>query len=67
MNSMPKIEGSKGICRLCFEPVWADQDFVISESKFYYHSGCANKVPDLKKWEDKHRNPRRDLDGTKAN
>lgn len=64
---MPKIEGAKGICRLCFDPVWEDQNFVVSKSNFYYHKNCAGRVPDLNKWEELHRNPRRDLDGTKAN
>ncbi|MGG4106700.1 hypothetical protein AAXB25_22640 [Paenibacillus lautus] len=63
---MPKIEGAKGICRLCFDPVWEDQNFIVSNSKFYYHNNCADSVKDLDKWEEKHRNPRRDLDDTKA-
>lgn len=67
VTNMPKIEGTKGICRLCFEPVWVDQDFIISKSKLYYHGSCTKRVPDLNEWEDKHIIPRRDLDDTKAN
>lgn len=26
---MPKIEGAKTICRLCFDPIWEDQKFVV--------------------------------------
>lgn len=64
---MAKIEGTKGICRLCFEPVWDDENYIVSKNKFYYHKKCSDSVNDLDEWEEKHRNPRRDFDDTKAN
>lgn len=51
---MPKIEGAKGICRMCFEPVWADEKYATSQNGFHYHKACADGVKDLEKWEKEH-------------
>lgn len=42
---MPSLDGYKGICRACFEPVSEGDEVQLCEGGHYYHRSCVENNP----------------------